>query len=191
MVGAGAPFILINNYGLEPDTYGVIWFIPVVFNFLGSLLASRITVQVGGDRMVILGNSIVALAGLLLLYFAWTDQLDVVTIIIPTCMILFGLANSFPSASQGAVSLFPAKAATAAGLNGFIQMMMSAGAVTLLGRMADGTAMPMVYLVATCPLIGLVAFLLLRRRPAKGAKAAPAPNNPAPAPVGGALPTVS
>ena len=160
---AGAPFALIEMLGVRPDVYGWFVFIPSIFNFFGSFLASRVTVRVGGDRMVIFGSFFICAGGLLMLGLALAGVLSVVAIIGPAALILFGLAQTWPSASQGAINAFPERAGTASSLNGFMMMMMAAGATVLTGVLRDGTQLPMTYVVAGCGVASLLSVLLLPR----------------------------
>ncbi len=160
---AGAPFVLIEMLGVRPDLYGWIVVFPSLFNFFGSYVASRLTVRLGGDRMVIFGTVIICIGGLTMLGLALAGVTSVVAIIGPAAIILFGLANTWPSSSQGAINAFPERAGTASSLNGFLMMSIAAGMTLLAGALRDGTQLPMTWVVAGCCVGALLSLLLLPR----------------------------
>ena len=83
-------------------------------------------------------------------------------------MILFGLANTWPSSSQGAINAFPERAGIASSLNGFLMMTMAATAMMLAGALRDGTQLPMTYVVAGCCVAAFLSVLLIPRGGDKG-----------------------
>ena len=60
-----------------------------------------------------------------------------------TAVMAFGNGFAMPNASAGAVSVRPQAAGTAAGLNGFLQMTMAAGASFLVGTLIRDSALPL------------------------------------------------
>jgi len=160
---AGAPFILIEMLGVRPHNFGWLVMIPSLFNFAGSFVASRLTVRVGGDRMVLFGSAFICAGGLLMLGLALAGVLGIAAIIGPAALILFGLANTWPSSSQGAINAFPERAGIASSLNGFLMMTMAATAMMLAGALRDGTQLPMTYVVAGCCVAAFLSVLLIPR----------------------------
>jgi len=161
---AGVPFILIEGLGYPPERAGWLMVIPIGFNFLGSLVASRLTPRLGGDRMVLFGTAFVVLGSGVMLVLALLDIRAAWAVLAPAACSHFGLANSFPNASQGAVAPFARRAGTASGLNGFLQMVIASGAVFVAGQVQDGTALPMAAVMMTGALAALAcigAHLLL------------------------------
>ena len=160
---AGAPFILIEMLGVQPQNFGWLLMIPSLFNFAGSFVASRLTVRFGGDRMVLFGSMFICAGGLLMLGLALAGVLGIAAIIGPAALILFGLANTWPSSSQGAINAFPERAGMASSLNGFLMMAMAATATMLAGALRDGTQLPMTYVVAGCGVAAFLSVLLIPR----------------------------
>ena len=157
---AGVPFFLIQSLGYAPDTAGLLMVIPITFNFIGSAVASRLTPKLGGDRMVLFGTSILIVGTGLMLVFALLDVREAWAVLAPAALTYFGLANSFPNASQGALSPFARRAGTASGVNGFMTMVIAAGAVFVSGQWQDGSALPMAVVMATCAVAALASILL-------------------------------
>jgi DHA1 family bicyclomycin/chloramphenicol resistance-like MFS transporter len=145
---AGVPFFLIQVLGHAPDDAGWLMVIPIVFNFIGSVTASRLTPRLGSDRMVLFGSAMLVVGATLMLVLALAGERQAWAVLGPAALAYFGLAHSFPNASQGAIAPFARRAGTASGLNGFITMVMAAGAVFVAGWMQDGSALPMALVMA-------------------------------------------
>jgi DHA1 family bicyclomycin/chloramphenicol resistance-like MFS transporter len=160
-----APFVLIELIGVSPDRFGWYAAIPVTFNFAGAFIGARLTTRLGGDRMVVLGAAITAVAGLAMLGFVLAGVLTVATVVGPMCLVTMGASIMFPSSSQGAIGLFPDRAGTASSLNGFLQMALAAVASVGLGFLPQTTALPMAAMVAGCAVATLAVLVLLRRGP--------------------------
>jgi DHA1 family bicyclomycin/chloramphenicol resistance-like MFS transporter len=65
------------------------------------------------------------------------------------------------NAIAGAVGPFPRHAGAASALAGFVQMLSGALSGAILGRVHDGTARPMGFLVATAAVAATLAFALI------------------------------
>ena len=74
-------------------------------------------------------------------------SLSVWIIILPMCGVMFGLSILYPSAAQGAVSVFPDRAGAASSLNGFLHMFIASGMVLLTGLLFNGTQWPLIILI--------------------------------------------
>lgn len=160
---AGAPFVLIELLEIPPEIYGWYAMIPTFANIAGSFLAGRLTTRLGGERMILAGTAAILLGGLSVLGFALAGVVSVASVMGPMCLIHLGTGLMFPSAMQGAVSLFPQRAGTASSLNGFLQMLISAVGASLVGRMPGDQAMPMAITMAACAVLTALSLLLVRR----------------------------
>ena len=155
---AGAPFLLIDLLGVRPDHYGWLLLIPTLCNLLGAFASARLVEKLGGDKMVVFGTIIVFLGGSLIFFLSVVLGLSIATIIGPMCIVMFGIAVLYPSAAQAAVSLFPEQAGTAASLNGFLHMLVSAAMVLVLGALVNTHQWAMIVLVMVCSLMALIAL---------------------------------
>lgn len=161
---AGVPFFLIQGLGYAPDEAGLLMVAPIVFNFVGSVTASRLTPILGSDRMVLFGTGFVVAGAVLMLVLALLGERTAWAVLAPAALAYFGLAHSFPNASQGAIAPFARRAGTASGINGFVTMVMAAFAVFVAGQMQDGSAVPMalVMTVAAVAALGsIIAHMVL------------------------------
>jgi len=160
---AATPFVLIDMLGLRPDLYGWYAIIPTLANLAGSALATRLTLRLGGEPMILLGGVAILVGGLATLACALVGYITVAAVIVPMCCIHVGSGLMFPSATQGAVSLFPQRAGTASSLNGFLQMQLAALAVT--GLLPGSAHVGMAAMMAAGAVLTVLSIPLSRRRP--------------------------
>ncbi len=159
---SSAPFVLIELLGVPPDRYGWYTLIPTFFNLIGAYLSARLTVRLGGSRMMWIGSSLVLTGSGAILLFALAGYLSIAVIMGPMSVVLFGLAMLFPSAAQGAVSVAPRQAGAASSLNGFLIMAIASLAVVFVGLLPPGTQFPMVAMIGGLGLASLLSILFLR-----------------------------
>ncbi len=95
---------------------------------------------------------------------AITGFITVWTIIGPVTVFTFGTGFVFPNCHAGAIMPYPHMAGTAAALMGSIQMAGAALIGALVGQLHNGTAWPMVIVMAGCGIgIPTAHFLLVGR----------------------------
>lgn len=162
---AAAPFVLIDVLHVPPDLYGWFALIPTGANIGGSFIAGRFTMRIGGERMILIGTGFVLAGGLAMLLFVVLGVLSIATVVGPMCLIHLGVGMMFPSATQGAVAMFPQRAGTASSLNGFIQMMVGALAATLVGYLPGESQLPMAMMMAGSAILTALCIPLTRTRP--------------------------
>jgi len=156
----GAPFVVIEILGYSPSFYGWLSVSGIGGYMAGSWVTSRITDRVGVDRMVPLGVTIVGIGGAVFLALGLFGFLDIYSLFGPLAFMAFGMAILFPSTLAGSVSVFPRIAGAASALYGFIQMLTAALTISLVGLLADGTHMPMVWVVSVVMIGAFVVAMI-------------------------------
>ena len=147
---SGSAFVFIELLGVAPDVYGLGFAIAIGGYGAGTFTASQISARVGIDGMILTGGLIACASTLCLTAVAWAGALSVWTIIIPVTVFTFGTGFVFPNCQAGAIMPYPHMAGAAAALMGSIQMASAALIGALVGQLHDGTAWPMVMIMATC-----------------------------------------
>ena len=112
----GGPIIAHELFSMSPSEQGYL-FGFVGFGYLfGNFLTGKYTVQVGPNKMMLMGCIITVLAPIIQIIFANTSFFNPLTFFGP--MILIGLGNgmTLPNASSGMVSINPRLAGSASGL---------------------------------------------------------------------------
>lgn len=161
---SGSSFVLIEGLGVTPAVYGVCFGAVAVGIMAGSFTTSRLAGRVPGDRVILAGTALGAIAGLVMAGLAWAGVATVAAIIAPMFFFALGLGLSNPVAVAGAVGPYPHMAGLAAAIVGMVQMTGSALYGIGVGHLADGTTVPMATAIASAGLAAFVAFALLRRR---------------------------
>ncbi len=154
---AGSVFILIDGMGLSADEAGAYYAVSVIGFVVGSGLAGRLQARLTPLR-VIAGGIVLCLvaatAG-----WAVADVAEPLAVVIPGFVIMIGIGCVIPPATASGIAPFPEMAGAASALIGFIQMAVSSLAVLAAGFLYDGTARPMMMLMAALSAAGLVLFV--------------------------------
>ncbi|GAB2788831.1 multidrug effflux MFS transporter [Halomonas shantousis] len=171
---SGAPFVLIEIFGVAEANFGWYFLFVVAAFITGNLLGARLGTRVGGHRLIVFGASLLTLAGAVMVACLLARISSVAAIIAPQVVYAIGAGLMMPQLIAGALMPFHHMAGTAAALMGFIQMGAAAMTSGLVGRLYDGTAQPMALIIALSGASALAVYLLLIRKPIMGtAEAAP------------------
>lgn len=158
---SGSSFVLIEVVGLSPDLYGYCFATIVVGYMTGTFISGRFGRIVGGERLILIGGALGALGGGIMAFFAWTDQVTVLTIVLPQMLAMVGVGFVFPNSQAGAIGPFPQMAGAASALVGFFQMGVASVVGLAIGHAFDGTARPLATGVAVSGFLMLAFFLTL------------------------------
>lgn len=158
---SGSSFVLIEVVGLSPDLYGYCFATIVVGYMTGTFISGRFGRRVGGERLILVGGALGALGGGIMAFFAWTDQVTVLTIVLPQMLAMVGVGFVFPNSQAGAIGPFPQMAGAASALVGFFQMGVASVVGLAIGHAFDGTARPLATGVAVSGFLMLAFFLTL------------------------------
>lgn len=162
----GAPFVGSDVFGMDPAELGLYFGAPAIGYLVGNGLSGRYSVQIGVNRMVLLG------AGLTVLGMSLLLLLDLAGFAHPTVffgfMIFIGLGNGIllPNANAGMLSVRPALAGAAAGLGGAFMIGGGAALSVIAGFiLGPGTgARPLIVLMLLTTLASVAcAFWVIRR----------------------------
>jgi DHA1 family bicyclomycin/chloramphenicol resistance-like MFS transporter len=162
---SGAPFVLIELFEVPEAHFGWYFLFVVAAFIAGNLLGARLISKVGGHRLILVGGSLLVLAGVLVVSLVASGADTLAAIIGPQVIYAIGSGMMMPQLIAGALAPFRHMAGTAASMLGFIQMGSAAASSALVGRLYDGTALPMVLVIALAGASALVVYLSLSRRP--------------------------
>lgn len=130
---AAAPFIFTGE--LNRPTHEVGLFVAMVIsgNWLGSLAANRLIGVLEIKKHLVRANLISVLGAFLLLIFTLAGELSVSTVLISMFCFSVGAGMASPAAASQAISVNPEIIGSAAGLYGFVQMVVGALTTILVG----------------------------------------------------------
>jgi len=154
---SGSSFVLIGLYGLSPVAYGLSFGFVVLGYILGTILAQRLVGRRGMDGVIALGVACLAAGGLIMLACVATGFGGPLGIIVPMTLYVCGVGLAMPQAQASAMMPFPDRAGAASSFTGLCQMLLSACVGLLVGRLLQGSALP---LPAVLSVIGTAAFAL-------------------------------
>nr|CAA6830898.1 MAG: Bcr/CflA family efflux transporter [uncultured Thiotrichaceae bacterium] len=128
------PYIFVDQMGGTSAEYGN-WFLLVSLGFFtGSLVASRLTVRLGLDRMINSGFALALLAAsvLVLLMLMLAEYVVAGLIFALMGVLTFGRGLLQGSAQSGAISSLSGSRGTASGMMGFMQLMIAAAVTQIM-----------------------------------------------------------
>lgn len=162
---AGSPFVFINLYGLSPQAFGWIFGFNAV-GVIGSSQLNRLLLRWFSSPALLVYTGrwqMVAAAGLLYVGFSgvggpWLLAVLLVSTIGPQGLLM-------PNAGAAAMAEVGQRIGTASALMGLLQFTCGGISSAAVGLIADGTARPMVLIIAGCAFSGyLVRWWLVSDR---------------------------
>jgi DHA1 family bicyclomycin/chloramphenicol resistance-like MFS transporter len=161
-----APFVYVEDFGLSPTGFSLYFAVNALGFFGASQLAGPLSTRFGARRVMLWGT--IGFAGFtgLLLAFALAGLAGLAVI---TACLFFG--NAFmglviPTSMVIALDDHGDIAGLASSLGGTLQMLVGGLMVVIAGPFFDGTARPMIAMIAICAWIALgLALITLRRVP--------------------------
>ena len=164
---AGSPFVFIELHHVPASAYG--WLFGA--NALGLIATSQLNryarYRLTATRLLGIGIACTAASGLAQLADALHGGAGLVWIAVPLFFFVASLGLVMPNAAAIAMAPFPGEAGSASGLLGAIQFGVAAIAGTAVGRLSDGSALPMALVMAGCGIASLMTYLFLARRQEK------------------------
>jgi MFS transporter, DHA1 family, multidrug resistance protein len=170
---ASAPYLLSSVLHEPPSTYGLMILMPMAAYILGNAGVARLSMVLGSTRLFILGLALSFAAGVILAVWC-SVRLTPWALFVPMAISSIGNGLSQPPGIAAGLSVNPRIAGAASGLLGFWQMTVAALGALLVGQLPQGTAAPMVAVVAVSLALALVFGLLAWVMPGAAAPAADA-----------------
>ena len=155
---SGAPFVIIDYFGVDEKNFGLLFTLIVLGYMTGTLSGGRFSHRFGHLKLVEYGALVSLISGGVLFYFGSGLPQYVVAIIAPMVLFMIGVGLVMPQAMAGALEHYPHMAGSASGLFGFIQMTIAGGVGIIVGHGYDGTPFIMSLMIALSGLLGYVSF---------------------------------
>lgn len=148
---ASVPFVLSEQLGQPPSTYGLMILLPVASYMTGTGLAARLATRIGGFRLVLCGRVLAVAAAIWMASWWWFGGLNLWMLFLPMTVVSFADGLSQPAIMASALSVFAELTGTASGLLGFLQMGGAALGTIVVAAMPHEGALGLVAVV--CGLI--------------------------------------
>lgn len=150
---AGAMFVLIEGLGRAAGAAGAYYAVSMVGFVFGSALAGRLQVRL--TPLQVIGGGIVICLAASIAGWSISDIRTPLAVIAPGFAMMVGVGFVVAPATALGIGPYPEMAGAASALIGFIQMAASSLAVLAVGYIYDGTAGPMMILMAVLSVVGL------------------------------------
>jgi DHA1 family bicyclomycin/chloramphenicol resistance-like MFS transporter len=161
---SGSSFVVQTVLGYPPAAYGLIYGSTVLGFVATSLLTARLTPRTGSGRMIATGTVLATTGGIVGVLLSLGLPLTLPLLLIGIFLMTFGHGFTAGQSMAASIIPFPRMAATASALYGMIQYGTGALLSVLNGVLFDGTALPMLTIIAGITLTGAVIFWGFRSR---------------------------
>jgi DHA1 family bicyclomycin/chloramphenicol resistance-like MFS transporter len=161
---SGAPVVMQSPiYDLSPFGFGVTFAIGAGGYVLGTLVAARIVMRLGLDRLIGMGTATMALGGLIMVAVIGLALPHVLWFVGAMTLFLAGLGFALPATMAGALTPFHDRAGTASSVMGFAQQSGAAITAAVVGAYLGHSAWPVASVVAVMGCLSFAIWLLTRR----------------------------
>lgn len=145
---AGTPFAYISYHRLSPQLYALLFATGIVGLMITNVVNARLVVRSGSDRMLLVGTIGAAVSGTAVALVAGTDWGGIHGLVL--ALLFFTAMNGFilANAVAGALSSVPARIGTASAVVGAIQYGSGMIGSAMVGVFANGTPLPMGFVIA-------------------------------------------
>ena len=158
---SGSPFVYIELFNIPAENYGYLFGMNVLGMAFCNVLNMRLIDHFPLHRLLRVGVGMSFIASLVMLFNAWSGFGGLAGIAIPVVLYIACCGFTGPNSNSLALSHFPHIAGTANAASGVIRF--SIGGITsgLAGILHNGTAYPMVGLMAACGFLSVLSLVVL------------------------------
>jgi DHA1 family bicyclomycin/chloramphenicol resistance-like MFS transporter len=159
---AASPFVFIELFHVAPERYGLFFGTNALGLITASQVNGRLARRVNPRTILRVVLPTAAVAGLVLLFSAYTGAGGFAGILVPLFVFVASLGFTSPNTTALAMAPHGHAAGSASALLGSVQFVLGAGAAGLAGALGSGTPVPLGLVVAGC---GCCAFLIHKTIP--------------------------
>jgi DHA1 family bicyclomycin/chloramphenicol resistance-like MFS transporter len=163
---AGSSFVVQNVFGRSATAHGVIYAASVAGFVAMSLFSARLAPRLGSYGLLRIGTAVAALGGIVGVILGLGFAAALVAVVAAMTLMAMGHGFTLPQSMAASVAPFPQRAATASALFGFLQYGFNSVVVMVNGALYDGSATPMLAIVACLTVASALLYALLRPRTA-------------------------
>ena len=154
-----APFIYVGLLGLSATGYAMYYMTTVVGSLAGYVLASRLAGRVSIDRTLTIASWCCFAAALVGALVAVAMPVTPWSLTVPVIALMIASAVNAPNNQAAVVAGDPRTIGAASGLAGFMQMIVGASLIEIVGLLPQDTPHPMTLSMLFSAVAGLAAIL--------------------------------
>ena len=161
---SGSSFVFIQDLGLSPFMYSVVFGVNAVGLVGGAQVAPNLMRKLGPERLILLGSGVQAVVVTILLVAGLVHQATL-WVLVPTLFIAIAAFGQVGApASVLALSNHQRTSGTASAVLGSMQIGSGALVSGVVAALANGTSMPMIGAIAACGIASFLLYVLAVRR---------------------------
>ena len=157
----GSPFVYIEMYGVDPESYGLLFGLNIIAMGIMNMINIRLIGRMPLFNILRTGSMSAAVAAFALLLNAKTGNAGLAGIVLPVMVYVACLGLTGPNSNALALAHFPRSAGTANAMAGALRFSIGAATAAFVGLLHDGTAMPIAMVMAGCGILSVVSLLLV------------------------------
>ena len=158
----GSPFVYIELYGVDPESYGLLFGLNIFAMGIMNMVNIRLIGRMPLFSILRTGSMSAAVAAFALLLNAKTGNAGLAGIVLPVMVYVACLGLTGPNSNALALAHFPRSAGTANAMAGALRFSIGAATAAFVGLLHDGTAMPMAMVMAGCGILSVVSLSLVK-----------------------------
>ena len=158
---AGSPFVYIELYGIDPESYGLVFGLNMVAMGIMNMINLRLIGRMPLFNILRTGSISASVAAFALLLSAKTGNAGLAGIVLPVVAYVGCIGLTGPNSNALALAHFPRSAGTANAMAGALRFGIGAATIAIVGLLHDGTAMPMAMVMAGCGTLSVMSLLLV------------------------------
>ncbi len=162
---SGSPFVMMNLFGLNEKQYGWAFAGLAMSLITGSQLNNILLKKFSSHTISKYALMVQALMGIILMLLAFTQQLNLYSMLGCTFFYLGSQGFVFPNTSAMALNPFTKLAGSASAMLGTIQLSIGALASASVSFFHNNTAVPMVAIMALCSFLSFLFLVILAPKP--------------------------
>ena len=148
--------ILLHFIGVSPICIGWLLALEGVAFVLGGFINARLVGKYGDQKMIYCGLTIIMLAGVALFIFGMFDVINVISVMLPVFVYMFGASLVSPNAFAGAMKPFPKIAGITVAVIGAVQVLGGFVSSSIIALSAKESLFPLAGVFIVCAIIILV-----------------------------------
>lgn len=160
---AGSPFVIIKLYGVPAEHFGWVFGANAAGFILVAQINARLLSRFGPHNLLRRMVWVYLGAGLALLGITALQPAQLWPLLMPLFICIASLGAIIPNASACAMAGQGGRAGSASAMLGFLQFGIAALSSSMVGALANGTAVPMAMVIAGCGALAVTASLLTTR----------------------------
>ncbi len=152
--------VMVGMLNQTAENFGYQFGAIMTGHLIAATFTGKLIEKFGIRKLLLIGISISLVGGISLFGIVISNQITVISILLPSTVYLVGFALTIPGMTAGALSNFQHMAGRATSLLGFIQQGTGAIVAVTLSFVADGSnAMPVALVLVVGSLFAFIAFV--------------------------------